>query len=485
MTWLNNGCALLVNRHSELEDKPINVSDPLDFDYLDDEDKKYFYFACKNIFIQTNNGEISYEKASYEYAKYFRPLKDVNVKHLSYSICFLLLPICYFTEKKKNYRNDLIQLVQLLDEPKNKYSQLLYYLVLNKTNDFGENVDEIDRNYNDFRSRYIQEGGTEAACKLFFEIHNAQNIEWWLNELYLYSTNLNASEFDTEMINYVASSEVVECDNFLLTMILTLYFHILEISRQSIIDYASENIHVTDEQDRFVYNILISNPESFASVYDIFRNSLFSVHFLNLINHDSKVNVDVKKDYCLAVQRYVEMICSNVDFVNIIPYYIASITDDKPQLIPQVLQNVFPALAINDKTEDDMLNDIIEKISSLESFEKEYSLKSIRKINEIKSSENKIEGYEISKFLNENFYETNQEVKLDLTKTILQSYDLQELQDIKESVIVDMMETYLDNDDIDSDDNENDHNQENISELLEQHLFDYIAANGDLPEFGK
>ena len=72
-----------------------------------------------------------------------------------------------------------------------------------------------------------------------------------------------------------------------------------------------------------------------------------------------------------------------------------------------------------------------------------------------------------------------------MTKTILQSYDLQELQDIKESVIVDMMETYLDNDDIDSDDNENDHNQENISELLEQHLFDYIAANGDLPEFGK
>lgn len=474
MEWLNIGNLLIINPSDN--DKPKVVENIIETSDLPEND---FYTQCQSIFHNLNKSSnpISKIEASNQYAKLF---KERSNQQFSFSLCFLLLPICFFDKKtssSEDFRYKLVEILQLTEPPKNICSQLLYYLAIKNEN---------------FEKYFDRNGGTEPARKLFLQIHECKNIDWWLQELLLYSTNLFASDFDKEMINYVTENDKIECGNFLQTMILTLFYHLLFINRNSIVYYAKENIRPNNSSENFVYSIITSDHEQFLkNVYNVSQSSLFSVHFLNLIKKEMS---EISQEYQLAVLRYVELLSSQEQYRPLIPDYMKTIISSK-QNVSQALQNVLPSL-IND------IPDIIKEANQLESFEKEYSLKSIQTLYRI----DEMNDDSITEFLNENFLDTNRKTKLDVMKAVVdypiektgtnklevlnddgneqdakgesneksKANKLKDLKDVKGSVIVGMIESYLDVD-----------YKEDESRFLEEKLFEFIANNGDIPEYGK
>lgn len=467
MEWLNIGCPLILSQ-SDL--KPKVIENMIETSDLPEND---FYKQCQIIFHNFNNSSnpISKVEASNQYAKLF---KERSNQQFSFSLCFLLLPICFFKESSsgEDFRYKLIEILQLTEPPNNIWSQLLYYLAIKNE---------------DFEKYFDRNGGTEPARKLFLQIHECKNIDWWLEELLLYSTNLNASDFDREMINYVTENDKIECGNFLQTMILTLFYHLLIIHRSSIVCYAKENIQPNNASENFIYDLITCDHKDLnflKNVYNVSQSSLFSVHFLNLIKKETS---EISQEYQLAVLRYVELLSSLEQYRPLIPDYMKTIISSK-QNVPQALQNVLPSIINN------MPADIIEQANQLESFEKEYSLKSIQTLYNI----DKMNDDSITEFLNDNFLDTNKKTKLEIMKEVVdypieksetnklnedatgESNDkskknkLSNLNDVKGSVIVGMIESYLDVD-----------FKEDESRFLEEKLFEYIADNGDIPEYGK
>ena len=255
-----------------------------------------------------------------------------------------------------------------------------------------------------------------------------------------------------------------------------------------------EQREIRDQRDMDYYDYQYSAQPSSHQVsqsqlpktipYNVSQSSLFSVHFLNLIKKETS---EISQEYQLAVLRYVELLSSLEQYRPLIPDYMKTIISSK-QNVPQALQNVLPSIINN------MPADIIEQANQLESFEKEYSLKSIQTLYNI----DKMNDDSITAFLNDNFLDTNKKTKLEIMKEVVdypieksetnklnedatgESNDkskknkLSNLNDVKGSVIVGMIESYLDVD-----------FKEDESRFLEEKLFEYIADNGDIPEYGK
>lgn len=463
MLWLNNSCPLTINITNEHPRVIENAT------ILSDQFEKDFYFKCESIFNQINRKEnpITSEEGSNKYAELF---KEKNDKEFSFSLCFLLLSICNSQINNKNCREKLLEILKIMEPPKKIHPQLLYFLALKNS---------------EFETRFGQLGGTEPALKLLLQIHTTKNIEWWLQELLLYSTSLNASDFDKELISSIVLNNTIDCGNFLQTMIITLYYHILVITKESICDYAEENISHKNAAEDFIYNIMTSSSYGYLKeAYAVSQSSLFSVHILNLFLKEARY----LKEYHNAVIRYVEFLSSDVELRPLIPSYLSTIAE-KEMTVPKIIQNVLPAIVNN------MPKCIIDQVSELESFEKEYSLKSIRKLREwAKNSKSNTQNYnsehaeksdendvDIADFLNECFVDSNKKVKRDIMKVVVdfekdgnQSNKLQKLENVKGSVYVGMIESYLDAE-----------NRTKEREFLNQSLFDYIAENGDIPEYGE
>lgn len=496
MTWLNNGCLLVID---PTKNKPAIIDNQIEFSKLSETPTLTFYQQSQKIFTNVMNNDVDYYDICAQYSDLFVQNSDLKC----YSLCFELLPICFFTKnytKDTNFRNQLLKASRLFELPQSDLPKLLCYLA----NANQENANQA----NDFSERYRVKGGTEKAKKLLLQIHTTQNIDWWLQELFIFSTNSVASDFDIEFIDYLLNDEI-DCGHFFLTMAITLFFHRLKIDRQCIIDYALENIkdNFTSRRDNLIYNILISrrdvkfNPtnderlEFLQRIYENTQNSFFTVHFLGLI---SKEESSIQKEFRLAVLRYSELLCSydSGQYRHLIPYYLSSITKKEDNhAVPQMLQNVIlatpEAIPSGDISSNDPLHDFLEEFSKLDTFKKEYCLESIKKLNEVRFSIDNIDNHElnneldtksITDFLNENFLQSDKKIQRETINTLVEfklndKNILSDLHNINESVVIGMIDSYLDVDEAKKED------QDDPNLYLEKHLFDYIAANGDMPEF--
>lgn len=486
MTWLNNGCLLVFDKD---KNKPAIIDNQIEFSKLSETPALTFYQQSQKIFTNVMNNDIDYYDICAQYSDLFVQNSDLKC----YSLCFELLPICFFTKnytKDTNFRNQLLKASRLFELPQSDLPKLLCYLA----NANQENANQA----NDFSERYRVKGGTEKAKKLLLQVHTTQNIDWWLQELFIFSTNSVASDFDIEFIDYLLNDEI-DCGHFFLTMAITLFFHRLKIDRECIIDYARKNIkdNFASRRDNLIYNILISHdltnekPQEFLQgIYENTQNSFFTVHFLGLI---SKEVPSIQKEFRLAVLRYSELLCSydSGQYRHLIPYYLSSITKKEDNhAVPQMLQNVIlatpEAIPSGDISSNDPLHDFLEEFSKLDSFKKEYCLESIKKLNEVRfkiDKDEELDTKSITDFLNENFLQSDKKIQRETINTLVElklkdkKNILSDLHDINESVVIGMIDSYLDVDGAKKKD------QVDPNLYLEKHLFDYIASNGDMPEF--
>ena len=492
MIWLNNTFfACYDQTNDEISEETEIISSELSLlpELLNDSFPNIF-MEFSTIFSELLNNKITSSEACFKYSDVFRAFGENEAAEF-YNVCFRILGL-FLDQNEKDIRTKIIEAGINLPEPKDNKSLLLYYLCFNKKNYFLQI-------YKDF-------GGTEIAADKFFEIHLTKKVGRWLQNMLQLQEDRRVSKFDKELIDELLE-DVINCDNDFLTMAVTLFLHHDVVTLDDIYQhYESENdkLQKVDEDYfnffkalfGFLNNKTTDKTDFFKKIYRFQKNSFISFHFIYIICcyiNDSKSsdnNTNQKKEFQLALLRCVETLASldffydaddeeKNEYLNKLSLYFNLI--EYPEIL---LKNEFAfksiySLDIQNKI-DHLTNFTIKLQNKLRTEFNEH----IRNIQENYSISQVLECSELCNFLNDNFYQCDDDLKHDIVSTILEplpdSNDsiLKGAIDIDESVILSMIEFYLDRNSSMEDDK-----IKKIRLELEQHIFNYISSHGDLPEY--
>ncbi|OHT09921.1 hypothetical protein TRFO_04480 [Tritrichomonas foetus] len=526
MIWLNNSTFLKLNNPNDLSDVSVqeNVLD------VEETDPETFINECASIFSSLDKKEISCQQACIQYARLFLGFSSDDFEFENYrfcAFCFYALAISFLKSNddniNKDVRRDLLEAARLCLRPPNSiFADLIYKLAI--------------KDENDFATKYLNHGGSKIVLSELIKIHVASNVIWWLESLIRLSDDLFTTDFDREFINYL-TDDIINCDDPFLSMAITFFFHFNQVKPQNVMEYVQEFIHNETPQAmllngifHFPFFLNDQNPQDppddsvkYSFVREVFNSTgmpTFAVHFLHIVFCESNSNY-VETEFQISVNRFIETLSTRPNLTKLIPKYLSA-GNSRRDYVAHELQRISPAIFeyLPEETQND--------INSLPDYEIRKQNDFRRNITLFKDIISKQKGCDdqdytpISHFLNKNFFMCDENIKKDLVEMVTQTNTVVDSNEQYDDFINDMSDNdYNDNDDDDDNNhhpnnNFNNSDDENVKQFtilemmndldesvvvsmiesyldveghekqkldLEQHLFDYIANNGDLPMY--